>query len=40
MVRREEADNPRGMKEAAFNALFGFNGSCRGLAGEFLDGIS
>jgi hypothetical protein len=40
MVYREEADNLRGMKEAAFNALFSFNSLCKGLASKFLDSIS
>ena len=40
MAYREKANNLRGLKEAAFNALFSFNGSCSGLASKLLNSIS
>jgi hypothetical protein len=40
MAHREEANNLRGLKEAAFNALFSFNSSYGGLASKLLNSIS
>jgi hypothetical protein len=40
MARREKAYNLRGVKEAAFNALFSFNSPCSGLASKLLDSVS
>ncbi len=40
MARKEKAYNLRGVKEAAFNTLFSFNGPYSGLAGKLPDSIS
>jgi hypothetical protein len=40
MAHREKAYNLRGVKEAAFNALFSFNSLYSGLANKLLDNIS
>ncbi len=40
MARREKAYNLKGVKEAAFNALFGFNSPYSGLASKLPDRVS
>ena len=40
MACREKAYNLRGVKEAAFNTLFGFNSLYSGLASKLPDSVS